>query len=211
MARFDWSYTGLTSPDVQEAKSRHATTHSACCTSSCQHSHACGAKAVASSIFKTMRSPPTASVFPRYRAKKGVRGSAWENNLMAQQHRSLFNPVGLWLAGRQGWWVANEAKKQSKKSLKKRPSSSTPSLWSLRLSFYFNHILAVRVKRARIKACLCWGEGGGDTQEEPVAALIASSHSAWFPVLSQCVTLSLTVVTCLSLCVCVSLSHFSQL
>lgn len=39
-----------------------------------------------------------------------------------------------------------------------------------------------------------------------MAALIASSHSAWFPVLSQCVTLSLTVVTCLSICVCVSLS-----
>lgn len=190
---------------MQEAKSRHVTSHSACCTSSCQHSHACGAKAVASSIFKTMRSPPTASVFPRYRAKKGVRGSAWENNLMARQHKSLFNPVGLWLAGRQGWWVANEAKQK-----KKKETLLLHPLWSLRLSFYFNHILAVRVKRARIKACLCWGEGGGDTREEPVAALIASSHSAWFPVLSQCVTLSLTVVTCLSLCVCVSLSLTSH-
>lgn len=44
-----------------------------------------------------------------------------------------------------------------------------------------------------------------------MAALIASSHSAWFPVLSQCVTLSLTVVTCLSLCVCVSLSLLTAL
>lgn len=100
--------------------------------------------------------------------------------------------------------------KQRSKAKKKETLLLHP-LWSLRLSFYFNHILAVRVKRARIKACLCWGEGGGDTREEPVAALIASSHSAWFPVLSQCVTLSLTVVTCLSLCVCVSLSLLTAL
>lgn len=104
-----------------------------------------------------------------------------------------------------GEWSKEAKQKKKKETLLLHP------LWSLRLSFYFNHILAVRVKRARIKACLCWGEGGGDTREEPVAALIASSHSAWFPVLSQCVTLSLTVVTCLSLCVCVSLSLLTAL
>ena len=113
------------------------------------------------------------------RVKRGLRGWAWENNLMSHQHKSLFNLATVICT----FDKVHCCEKQSKntRTTPHHPPTHAHThthflpLWSLQLGFYFNHILAVRLKEQESRPVGVEMKRGRQ-ELKTVAALIASSR-----------------------------------